>query len=69
MSSQARTQRVQRMQVLMSCWIIDVAGTLVAGAERQLVVVADRDVVLDDVPLELVAGMGSGRRSRRCSPG
>ena len=34
----------------------DVAGTLVAGAERKLVVVADRDVVLGDVALELVAG-------------
>ena len=40
----------------MSCWIIDVTGTLVAGAERKLVVVADRDVVLGDVALELVAG-------------
>ena len=34
-----------------------VAGPLVSGAERQLVMGADRHVVLDDVALELVAGM------------
>ena len=33
-----------------------VAGALVAGAERELVVVADGDIVLGDVALELVAG-------------
>jgi hypothetical protein len=34
-----------------------VAGTLVTGAERQIVVEADRHIVLHDVALELVARM------------
>jgi hypothetical protein len=36
----------------------DVAGALVTGAERELMVVAHRDIVLDDVALELVPRVG-----------
>jgi hypothetical protein len=35
----------------------DVAGTLIAAAEGELVVGPDADIVLDDVPLELVPGV------------
>jgi hypothetical protein len=36
-----------------------VAGTLVAGSQRQIVMGANRYVVLDDVSLELVAWVGA----------
>ena len=67
MSSQARTQRVQRIQVLMSCWITRRRDAR-RRCERKLVVVADRDVVLGDVALELVAGPGAPPFCR-CSAG
>ena len=70
MSSHARTQRVHRMQMLMSCWIITVARALVAvrggrsGAQRRRVRVVPHHVLLELVPrlgaaavLEVVAGV------------
>ena len=46
----------------------DIAGTFVAGAERKLVVSADRDIVLHDVALELVSRMTSAVASGDSPP-
>ena len=69
MSSQARTQRVQRMQSDMSCWIITSPGRSSPWRSPSGCSAGRRRVVAHDVLLELVARGRPGRRSRGARPG